>query len=316
MPTPPDPRGAPGRVLFVFLDGVGIGADDPAANPFAAARLPRLGALLGGRLPLREHLDGDGRIAGPGAVLAATDATLGVPGRPQSGTGQTALLTGINAPREFGRHFGSWVPTALRERLAAESLLARAVRAGRSAAFANAYPVHRFGIEAFVGRRPAAPPLAAHAAGLLGRDREELRAGRAVASSITNERWRAELGVELPDVSAEEAGRNLAGIAAEHEVTLFAHYDTDAAGHRRDLAAGVAALERVDAFLGGVVDALPSDALLLVASDHGNVEDVSGGHTTNPVPTLAAGRGREVVAERVRDLTHVTPALLELLGIP
>lgn len=315
MTSDPASRTAPGRVLLVFLDGVGIGADDAAANPFAAAWLPRLRELLGGRLPVREHLDGAGRVESGRAVLVAADATLGVAGRPQSGTGQTALLTGINAPREFGRHFGSWVPTGLRAALAAESLLARALRAGRSAAFANAHPIGRFGIEVFVGRRPAAPPLAAHAVGLLTRDRDELRAGRAVASSITNERWRSDLRADVPDISAEQAGRNLAGIAAEHAVTLYAHYDTDAAGHREDLAEAVAALERVDAFLGGVVDALPEDALLVVASDHGNVEDVAGGHTLNPVPVIAVGRGRELLADHVRDLTHVTPALLGLLGI-
>jgi 2,3-bisphosphoglycerate-independent phosphoglycerate mutase len=307
---------APGRVLLVFLDGVGIGVDDPEVNPFATARLPRLREMLGGRLPLREHLDGGGRITAERATLVPADATLGVPGRPQSGTGQTALLTGVNAPREFGRHFGSWVPTSLRATLAERSLLARALRAGRSAAFANAYPVGRFGMEAFVGRRPAAPPLAAYAAGLLGRDRDELRGGRAVASSITNDRWRSDLRADVPDVTAAEAGRNLAALAAEHHVTLFAHYDTDAVGHRGSLADCVAALERVDAFLGGVVDALPDDALLVVASDHGNVEDVTAGHTLNPVPVIAAGRGREALAERVRDLTHVTPALLDLLGIP
>ncbi|HLL46788.1 MAG TPA: hypothetical protein VK399_08755, partial [Longimicrobiaceae bacterium] len=91
--------------------------------------------------------------------------------------------------------------------------------------------------------------------------------------------------------------------------------DTDAAGHGEDLAVAVAALERVDAFLGGVVDALPDDALLVVASDHGNVEDVAGGHTLNPVPVIAVGRGRHPFADQVRDLTHVTPALLRLLGI-
>ncbi len=315
MASAPDSRTAPGRVLLVFLDGVGIGADDAATNPFVAARLPRLREILGGRLPVRGQLDGAGRIDAAGAVLVAADATLGVAGRPQSGTGQTALLTGINAPREFGRHFGSWVPTTLRPALAAESLLARALRAGRSTAFANAHPIARFGIEVFVGRRPAAPPLAAHAVGLLTRDRDELRQGRAVASSITNERWRADLRADVPDISAAQAGRNLAGIAAEHAVTLYAHYDTDAAGHREDVAGAVAALERVDAFLGGVVDALPGDALLVIASDHGNVEDVGGGHTLNPVPVIAVGRGRELLAERVRDLTHVTPALLGLLGI-
>ncbi|HEV2149752.1 MAG TPA: hypothetical protein VGR37_20295, partial [Longimicrobiaceae bacterium] len=95
MAIPATDPSAPGRVLLVFLDGVGIGADDPSVNAFAAARLPRLRALLGGRLPVREHLDGGGIVA-EGAVLVAADATLGVPGRPQSGTGQTALLTGVN----------------------------------------------------------------------------------------------------------------------------------------------------------------------------------------------------------------------------
>ncbi len=310
MPTPPVPR----RVLLVFLDGVGIGEDDPDVNPLAAARMPRLRAMLGGRIPVREQLEG-GRIEGEGAVMVAADATLGVAGRPQSGTGQTALFTGENAPALFGRHFGSWVPTPLRPLLAERSLLARAVRAGRSAAFANAYPVSVFGVEAFVGKRPAAPPLAAHAAGLLVRDRDELRAGHAVASSITREGWLRQLGVDLPAVTADEAGRHLAAIAAGHEVTLFAHYDTDAVGHRGEMAPAVAALERVDAFLGGLLDALPGDALLVVASDHGNVEDVRAGHTLNPVPVIAAGPGREAVAGSVRDLTHVAPALLGLLGI-
>ena len=43
---------APRRAILVFLDGVGIGARDPAYNPFAAAHLPRLEALLGRSLDL------------------------------------------------------------------------------------------------------------------------------------------------------------------------------------------------------------------------------------------------------------------------
>ncbi len=45
----------PRRVIFLFLDGVGIGDDDPAANPLAArdfaAVYPTLARLLGGALP-------------------------------------------------------------------------------------------------------------------------------------------------------------------------------------------------------------------------------------------------------------------------
>ncbi len=303
----------PRRALLVFLDGVGIGPGDAAYNPFAAARLPRLQSLLDGRRPVAEDLAADGRIVTGRAVLAAADATLGVDGIPQSGTGQTTLLTGHNAAAQYGRHFGPWVPAPVRPMLAAENLLSRAVAAGATAAFANAYPLA--GADPRIFRRPAAPMLAAQAAGVLTRGVAELADGQAVASSITNERWRERLGPDVPQVTADEAARTLARIASTADVTLFAHYDTDYTGHRGDLGAAVEALEKVDAFLGALADALPADALLVVSSDHGNLEDVRGGHTIHPVPVLAMGAGREAFAD-ARSLLDVAPALLDLLGIP
>jgi hypothetical protein len=311
----PSPTALPRRALLVFLDGVGIGPADAEVNPFAAARLPRLRELLGGRLPVADALDAEGRIVAPAAILAAADATLGIEGLPQSGTGQTSLLTGRNAARLYGRHFGPWVPTGLREMLAAENLLRRALDAGRAAAFANAYPVALIEADPRIFRRPAAPPLAARSAGVLTRDVPQLAAGDAIASSITNDRWRQRTA-EVPPVTAEAAGRNLAGIAATADVTLFAHYDTDHAGHRGGMEGAVAALERVDAFLGALAAALAPDTLLVVSSDHGNVEDVREGHTRNPVPVLALGAGREALAARIRTIADVAPALLHLVGIP
>ena len=35
------------HVLLIFIDGIGLGADDPAINPFAAANTPTLHALAG-----------------------------------------------------------------------------------------------------------------------------------------------------------------------------------------------------------------------------------------------------------------------------
>lgn len=303
------------NALLIFLDGVGIGPRDAEVNPFAAARLPNLRALLGGRLPVADDLDGEGRIVSERAVLVAADATLGVEGIPQSGTGQTTLLTGRNAAELYGRHFGPWVPTGLRAMLAEANLLRRARDAGRAVAFANAYPVALIEADPRIFRRPAAPPLAARSADALVRDVPQLAVGDAVASSITNDRWRERMA-EVPPVSAEQAGRNLAAIARRAEVTLFAHYDTDHAGHRGGMEGAVAALERVDAFLGGLADALSPDTLLVISSDHGNVEDVRGGHTRNPVPVLALGAGREALAARVRGIGDVTPAILALLGIP
>ena len=52
----------------------------------------------------------------------------------------------------------------------------------------------------------------------------------------------------------------------------------------------------------------------MVASDHGNVEDLSTrNHTLAPVPVLGFGRAAGAL-EDVKDLTHVAPLLLGLAG--
>lgn len=299
------------RVLFVFLDGVGVGSADSSRNPFLRARLPTLRRLLGGRLPTLDEPELDG----PSSASLPLDATLGVPGTPQSGTGQTALLTGRNAPRLFGRHFGPWTPVRLRPLLEEHNLLVRSRAAGVPTVFANAYP------EGYPEDRStrvvAAPTLAARAAGLLDRHHESLARGEAVASEIVNDGWRRGLGHRsVPRITPADAGRNLARLAGTTRLTLYAHYATDTAGHRGGMAGAVEALERVDAFLAGIVDALADDALLVVASDHGNVEEVDAEHTRNPALGLIHGAGAGDVRARLRSITDVPVALLEVLGIP
>lgn len=307
-----------GRALLVFVDGVGLGDPDPSYNPFCTAHLPVLQRLLGGDAVL---FAGGAPHHGLEASLVALDAQLGVPGLPQSGTGQAALLTGENAPSLYGRHFGPWIPTPLRELVRERSLLARARAAGHSVAFANAYPeelVAQAVAGAAAGSRlpnflRAGPPLAALAAGVLVRGTPALESGDAVASEITNEGWRERLGrAGVPLVSAPHAGRNLARIAAAYDLTLFAHYTTDYIGHEQDLPRATAALERVDAFLGGLLDSL-DDTLLVVASDHGNIEDIRAGHTRNPALALVAGRGHEGIASRLGSLVDVVPEILRFL---
>lgn len=316
MPANDDLTGddAPRRVILLFLDGVGVGTRDPARNPFLTADLPVLRHLLGDSLPLEGAAD-EPRAGAESCWWVAADARLGIQGLPQSGTGQTTLLTGTNAAALLGRHFGPWVHTTHREMLARENLLSRAAAAGRSVAFANAYPAGALDPDSRTVRRPAAPPLAARAAGALTRSAESLREGRAVASSITNEGWQRHLDPSIPSVGPEQAGRHLAAIAAEADLTLFAHYDTDAAGHRKDLENARRALERVDAFLGGLLDDISSGTLLAVSSDHGNIEDVTLGHTLNPVPVILYGPGSKEVVRAVRGIGDLAPALLRQLRL-
>lgn len=292
------------RVLLLFLDGVGIGCGDSQLNPFFRASLPTLTRILGGILPSLEHP----LVVGPHARAFPLDARLGIEGTPQSGTGQTSLFTGSNAAQAFGRHFGPWVPVRLRPLLCEQNLLVRARAEGRSVTFANAYPR---GFLQKYPRRIAAPPLLAEAASVLNRYTSHLARGEAIASEIVNTGWIERFGHRhIPEISPETAGQNLAEITSRHDLTLFAHYATDHAGHRGGMQGGVDALERVDAFLAGLVANLGRDTTLLIASDHGNIEDISGNHTLNPALGLEVGP----TLGPMKDILDVTPTVLKYLG--
>jgi hypothetical protein len=295
------------RLLFVFLDGVGIGEPDPSRNPFATAKLPTLKGLLGGRLPYLPEPRVEGHGGRPAAAFPL-DACLGLPGLPQSGTGQASLLTGQNAAVLFGRHFGPWVPVALRPLVRDGSLLRTARAQGAAVAFANAYPLSWQRRPRL--RRIAAPPLAALGADALTRSQRQLALGQAVSSEIVNDVWQEhwpEAGI--PSVSAREAGLTLGRLAGSHDLTFYAHYATDTAGHRGDARQCEAALERVDRFLDGVLAALPPDHLLLVASDHGNLEDLEAGHTRNPALGLLVGPHAPERSRELESLVDVAGAV-------
>ena len=122
------------RVVIVFLDGVGLGENDAQINPLVAARLPVRTGLLDGRRLVADS----GRIDALRATMVPTDAGLGVRGRPQSATGQTALLTGRNAPLILGEHYGPRPNAPVRAMLEGPTLFTRLLADGRTVAFANA----------------------------------------------------------------------------------------------------------------------------------------------------------------------------------
>jgi len=299
-------------VLLLFLDGVGLGEDDPAVNPFSAAALPNLDALLGRRSVFRKH----GLVQAAQATLVPTDATLGVDGLPQSATGQTALLTGVNVVRQLGRHTGPWPGESLRDLLSTHSMFQVVSERGGRPYFANAYPRQYFEALGTRRRRMSAIPFAAQASGLELLGYEALREGWAFSVDFTGEAWRDRLGyADTPAISAGEAGARMADLARRHTFTLYDLWPTDFIGHDRDMNAAVQTLESFDQFLGGVLQGWNHERdLLLITSDHGNVEDLSRKtHTYNPVPTIIVGARHRTLADSIRDLTDIAPALLEVM---
>ena len=61
--------------------------------------------------------------------------------------------------------------------------------------------------------------------------------------------------------------------------------------------------------------ALDARVSLLIASDHGNIEDVARGHTRNPALGVLAGPAATKLAGRLGRIEDVAPTLLEHLGV-
>lgn len=300
-------------VIFVFLDGIGLGPADET-NPFWSSDTPVMHRLLGA--PLVNGLSIDGRRNGVPVLFRGIDATLGVPGLPQSGSGQTALFTGINAAEVAGTHVFAYPTERLRQVIAEHSILKRAVERGLQATLANAYSDNYWTwVEEKRRGRHSATTLINMAAGLPFRNFEDLRRGRAVYWDITHEIARESFHTDLEPILASEAGRRLANLSAEFHLVLYESFVTDLAGHRRLPAPVSWTLSRVDGMLGGLFEARPANATVVVCSDHGNLEDDSfKGHTINPVPLLVVGPGAQDAAwDSVRDITDVPGAILSWL---
>ncbi|MCZ2097128.1 MAG: peptidase [Anaerolineae bacterium] len=302
------------HVLLLFLDGVGLGDDDPAINPFAVARTPALDALAGGRRWLRDAPRHDnGR-----AVFVPTDPRLGVPGRPQSASGQATILTGRNIPAAIGEHYGPRPNPAIRALVRADNLFLRVTQAGGSAALINGYPP-RFHEAISSGKRlPSAYQEAVLGAGLPIFTEVEMYAETAMSPDWTGEGWRNELGyADTPLYDRAEAGAHLARLARQRDFTFFSHWMTDVVGHRGPLERGVALVELFNDVLAGLLDAWDdANDLLVITSDHGNLEDLSiRQHTLNDVPTVAVGAARHDFAAGLRDLTGIAPGVLRVLGL-
>ncbi len=303
------------KLLFLFLDGIGLGADDATRNPFARAEMPRLEALLGGRKLTRSAAPFEGeRIS-----LRALDATLGVDGLPQSATGQAVLLTGVNIPQELGYHYGPKPNPETAKYLERGTLFHQTLEADKKTALLNAYPPRYFeGIDS--GKRLySSIPLALTNAAVPLFTHQDYEAGNALSADFTGEGWRAMLGFpDAPLYNPHDAGVKLAQLAQRYDFSFFEYWASDYAGHKQDWESAVHQLEIFDDVLGGLLETWrDEDGLILLASDHGNMEDLSTRkHTAAQVPLLLFGDSMSrSIFQNAAALTDVAPAIARLLGI-
>lgn len=300
----------PDSIAFIFLDGVGIGPAG-AKNPFVPNRYPALEDAIGATLDSAHF----GESTSDRLVRRLLDANLNVDGLPQSGTGQATLFTGVNCAELAGRHFGPYPHSATRATIAESNLFARLINRGvasESITFANAFPAPFFEYAARKNRWTVTTRCCLDA-GIPLRTMDDLLAGKAIAADFTGDRLRS-LGVDHDGVSAQVSGEVFGRVASAKRMTLCEYFLTDKAGHAMSRDAADDAISRVDSFVEGMLSTYDlRNGLVVITSDHGNVEDLGvRTHTRNPVPLIAIGAGATRFAS-ARSLCDVVEPCVELL---
>ena len=258
-------------MLWILLDGVGHPSDAP---PGSAWEQP---------LPVLERLLKTGQ---------AMDARLGVDGLPQSATGQTSWLCGLNAAKVMGRHYGPQPgPTLLK--LLEDALPVRLARAGKSVELLNYYPA---GYLTHVRKHGCVPQSVLSAGKKLNPD------GLPRISPLLGLEHDLPLSATHSLENLHAQGFEVGAAARDLDLALLDLWLSDRIGHlggtptNPDVQEGARLyLRHLDAFLSGVV---ASNCPVILSSDHGNFEDLTvRTHTYARVPLLSWGLELPVCAD-------------------
>lgn len=289
-------------VLLFFIDGLGIG-ERGEQNPLDKIKNVE---------PLAHFKNENAPIIFDG-VLVPTDPRLGIEGRPQSASGQTTILTGINAPQLLGVHKQGFPNQILRDVINEHSIFLQLKRLKiEPNIFANAYTPQFFTEKQ---RWKSTTTVAMEAAVLPFRKLPDLVGRKAVFHDFTNQSL-IERNFDVKLFSAKDAGEILAELTSGHQFTLYEYFITDKIGHAQDFAKAEEYLPPLAEFLRETLQKLDLETTtVILTSDHGNIEDLSvRTHTLNDVPTIIWGRKRFEIAERIKDLSDITPAIVSLLS--
>jgi len=293
-------------LLFVFIDGVGVG-EKSDNNPLATAALKSFSYFTEGEglhSGIKPSLKKD-------KLYIPIDANLDVEGLPQSGTGQASLFSGQNASKIACKHFGPFPYSKTKFLLKEESLFHKALKEGFKPHFLNAYP-DIFFIKSAQRNRWTCTTLMAKSAGIRLNRLKDIQKEKGLTAEIIQDAWRNSLNLDVPEITPEDASERALNSLKEYDLVLYEYYLTDKMGHQMDSANTGKILYVLDRFMFRIIQKLSDTDTLVITSDHGNIEDLSiKTHTRNPVPLFVKGDTEPF--SKATSILDVTPAIIESL---
>lgn len=295
---------------MLFFDGVGVGKKDQSLNPFYACKIPALEKMLDGNIP---HLRLK-KFFSDSTFYSPINATLGIEGLPQSGTGQTALLCGMNASKFIGKHFGPYPYSTLRNVLAEKNIFKLLHQKQKSVFYVNAYPPRYFEYVADHQTRRTATTFAWEMSGFKLNDYKRLQAGEALSADISGQKWNALGFPTVPILSPNEAGHRLVKFLEKYNFVFYEYFYTDHVGHSQSMDKAKEELQKIDELLSGIIESFDKKQMtMIITSDHGNLEDLSvKTHTRNPVPLIAYGKDAAHFAGILKNISQIAPTIMSL----
>ena len=289
-------------VFLFFIDGLGIGIRDEF-NPLHTIENCE---------PLAHFQAENSQIMFDG-VMIPTDACLGVEGRPQSASGQTTILTGINAPKLLGHHKQGFPNQQLRDVIAEHSIFLQLEKLNITPnTFANAYTPQFF---EGTPRWKSATTCAVEASTTVKfRTLEDLKRDESVFMDFTNSVLRAR-DFDVERWSPRKAGKVLAELSKKHRFTLYEYFITDKIGHDQNFNLAKKVLPELAQCVVSLLENVDlQTTTVILTSDHGNIEDLSKrNHTLNKVPTIIWGKYRQDISKQIESLADITPSIIKTL---
>ncbi len=299
-------------IFYVFLDGIGYGGNSRDTNPFA--RYSRsIFQPLGGIAPSEFRIH-----------YLETDANMGVPGLPQSATGQTALWTGFLAPKILGRHLSGFPSFTLKKIISKHSMVKVLNQNGVTTDLLNCYTPAFYKRLGEYPKQISASTLVQMASDRPLKSLDDLRNGKGLYMDITHEFLKK---INFDNIDEDDPiltfrdpyklGYSIPTLFKSYGVCLYEYFLTDKIGHDQNWLMAEKAIGDLENFLTGFLDGMNPDIdTLIVTSDHGNLEDLtSSTHTMNPVPTLIAGKWKQELKEKINQLADIPPAIYQVLNL-